>query len=224
MTLDELDQKLKENGCEQLYARNQTEATLVYAFLKGLSYEEWLDLQKICEEMNNEAKDQWFNGAGVTYRELREYVRANSDITEDELLTQKVTRRLRGQIEKTSTEEEFLRFMEDNREDFCVVREKARYYFCKYLCYYIEEKTEAYLAARKSGFGQEQALLELNVLKCVAVLRKNSKMTRKYGKQFWIVGFLLEIFMMPSIIFISNMCQRTGWRSLWTGIMVISAV
>lgn len=175
MTLDELDQKLKENGCEQLYARNQTEATLVYAFLKGLSYEEWLDLQKICEEMNNEAKDQWFNGAGVTYRELREYVRANSDITEDELLTQKVTRRLRGQIEKTSTGEEFLRFMEDNREDFCVVREKARYYFCKYLCYYIEEKTEAYLAARKSGFGQEQALLELNVLKCVAVLRKKFK-------------------------------------------------
>ena len=35
MTLDELDSKLKENGCEQLYARNQVEARLIYAFLKG---------------------------------------------------------------------------------------------------------------------------------------------------------------------------------------------
>ena len=101
--------------------------------MKGLSYEEWLDLQKICEEMNNEAKDQWFNGAGVTYRELREYVRANSDITEDELLTQKVTRRLRGQIEKTSTEEEFLRiFVSSVRKhaiisaNICVIISKKR--------------------------------------------------------------------------------------------------
>ena len=175
MTLDELDRTLKENGCEQLYARNQIEATLIYAFLKGLSYQEWLKLRKICEEMNEERSDQWFNGSTVTYRELREYVRQNSDITEDELQTQKVTRKLRREIEKSTTEEEFLKFMEDNQEDFCVVREKARYYFCKYLCSYIEEKTEAYLAARKSGFGKEQALMELNVLKCVAVLRKKFK-------------------------------------------------
>ena len=175
MTLDEMDQKLKENGCEQLYARNQVEATLIYAFLNGLSYDEWLNLEKLCEEMNSAGGDQWFNGSSVTYRELREYVRQNSDITEDEVLTQKVTRRLRGQRQKTTTEEEFLKFMEDNREDFCVVREKSRYYFCKYLCYYIEEKTEAYLAARKSRFGQEQALLELNILKCVAILRKKFK-------------------------------------------------
>ena len=175
MTLDELDSKLKENGCEQLYARNQVEATLIYAFLKGLSYEEWLNLERLCREMNDDRTDMWFNSSNVTYRELREYVRQNSDITEEELQTQKVTRKLRRQIEKSTTEEDFLKFMEDNREDFCVVREKARYYFCKYLCYYIEEKTEAYLAARKSGFGQEQTLVELNVLKCVELLRKKFK-------------------------------------------------
>ena len=172
MSLDELDRALKENGCEQLYARNQVEAILIYAFLKGLSYEEWLKLERVCQEMNDDREDSWFNGASVTYRELREYVRQNSNITEEELQTQKVTRKLRRQIEKSTTEEEFLRFMEDNREDFCVVREKSRYYFCKYLCRYIEEKTESYLAARKSGFGQEQALMELNILKCAAVLRK----------------------------------------------------
>ena len=125
--------------------------------------------------MNDDRTDMWFNSSTVTYRELREYVRQNSDITEEELQTQKVTRKLRRQIEKSTTEEDFLKFMEDNREDFCVVREKARYYFCKYLCYYIEEKTEAYLAARKSGFGQEQTLVELNVLKCAELLRKKFK-------------------------------------------------
>ena len=75
MTLDELDSKLKENGCEQLYARNQVEATLIYAFLKGLSYEEWLNLERICREMNDDRTDMWFNSSTVTYRELREYVR-----------------------------------------------------------------------------------------------------------------------------------------------------
>ena len=77
MTLDELDSKLKENGCEQLYARNQVEATLIYAFLKGLSYEEWLNLERICREMNDDRTDMWFNSSTVTYRELREYVRQN---------------------------------------------------------------------------------------------------------------------------------------------------
>lgn len=100
MTLDELDSKLKESGCEQLYARNQVEATLIYAFLKGFSYEEWLNLERICREMNDDRTDMWFNSSTVTYRELREYVRQNSDITEEELQTQKVTRKLRRQIEK----------------------------------------------------------------------------------------------------------------------------
>ena len=104
MTLDELDSKLKENGCEQLYARNQVEATLIYAFLKGFSYEEWLNLERICREMNDDRTDMWFNSSTVTYRELREYVRQNSDITEEELQTQKVTRKLRRQIEKSTTE------------------------------------------------------------------------------------------------------------------------
>lgn len=71
----------------------------------------------------------------------------------------------------TKTEEEFLEFMELNQKDFSIVREKARYYFCKYLNYYIEEKIEAYLVSRKTGFGVKQAVLELNVLKCTAFLR-----------------------------------------------------
>lgn len=171
MSLEQLDEKLKENGCEQLYARNRIEATLIYAFSRGLSYEEWSQLEKLCEEQNAENADEWFCESRVTYRKLCEYVRENSDIAGTELVTRKMTRNLKEQIQMTKTEEEFLEFMELNQKDFSIVREKARYYFCKYLNYYIEEKIEAYLVSRKTGFGVKQAVLELNVLKCTAFLR-----------------------------------------------------
>lgn len=176
MSLEQLETKLKENGCEQLYARNFIEASLIYAFSKGLSYDQWIHLEKLAEEkINNGAADNWFNGSIVTYRELKEYVKSNSNMKGEVLETQKVTRRLAGEISAQTTEEEFLEFMERNKEDFRSVREKARYYFCKYLVYYIEEKAENYIAARKTGFGLEQAASELNLLKCAAKLRSRFK-------------------------------------------------
>ena len=176
MSLEQLETKLKENGCEQLYARNFIEASLIYAFSRGLSYDQWIHLEKLAEEkINNGAADNWFNGSTVTYRELKEYVKSNSNMKGEVLETQKVTRRLAGEISAQTTEEEFLEFMERNKEDFCSVREKARYYFCKYLVYYIEEKAENYIAARKTGFGLEQATSELNLLKCAAKLRSRFK-------------------------------------------------
>lgn len=176
MSLEQLETKLKENGCEQLYARNFIEASLIYAFSKGLSYDQWIHLEKLAEEkINNGAVDNWFNGSTVTYRELKGYVKSNSNMKGEVLETQKVTRRLAGEISAQTTEEEFLEFMERNKEDFRSVREKARYYFCKYLVYYIEEKAENYIAARKIGFGLEQAASELNLLKCAAKLRSRFK-------------------------------------------------
>lgn len=176
MSLEQLETKLKENGCEQLYARNFIEASLIYAFSRGLSYDQWIHLEKLAEEkINNGAADNWFNGSTVTYRELKEYVKSNSNMKGEVLETQKVTRRLAGEISAQTTEEEFLEFMERNKEDFRSVREKARYYFCKYLVYYIEEKVENYIAARKTGFGLEQAASELNLLKCAAKLRSRFK-------------------------------------------------
>ena len=176
MSLEQLETKLKENGCEQLYARNFIEASLIYAFSRGLSYDQWIHLEKLAEEkINNGAADNWFNGSTVTYRELKGYVKSNSNMKGEVLETQKVTRRLAGEISAQTTEEEFLEFMERNKEDFRSVREKARYYFCKYLVYYIEEKAENYIAARKTGLGLEQAASELNLLKCAAKLRSRFK-------------------------------------------------
>ena len=38
----------------------------------------------------------------------------------------------------------FIAFMNENQKQFSEVREKARYYFCKYLYFYIEERCENY--------------------------------------------------------------------------------
>ena len=43
-SLSELNAALVSCDCEQLYARNPYEATLIYAFSNGLSYDEWQSL------------------------------------------------------------------------------------------------------------------------------------------------------------------------------------
>ena len=174
LSLEQLEQKLTEHGCERLYARNPLEASLIFAFRRGLSYEEWSHLELLCEKLEEERGmgASWFQGASITCEELNSYVRENSVLDEGELRTRSITRNLREQIKKSSSEEEFLAFMERNWSQFCVVREKTRYYFCKYLSYYIEERIENYLVARRSRFGRAQAVMELGVLKSAAKLRK----------------------------------------------------
>ena len=154
MSLEQLDQKLQENGCEQLYARNFIEATLIYAFNNKLTYQEWKDLEKSCEEkITADAElDPWFNESAVKYSDLRNYLESNSIVDRDRLKTLSVTRKMREQIEKEDSEEKFIKFVEQNLADFRSVREKARYYYCKYLNFYIEEKVEGYLAAYERRF------------------------------------------------------------------------
>lgn len=174
MSLEQLEDKLKENDCEQLYARNFTEASLIYAFHNRISYPQWSELEALSRKKITEEKqmDVWFNNSNVTYGELLEYIKSNSDFQEKGMKTQKVTKLLKEQIKNQDSEDAFLEFMEKNQQDFRSVREKARYYFCKYLSYYIEEKIENYLLARKTRFGLEQAAAELNILKCAAKLRQ----------------------------------------------------
>ena len=147
MSLEQLENKLKENDCEQLYARNFTETSLIYAFYNGLSYSQWVQLEALSrKKLIEEKKDLWFNDSIVTYGDLLKYIEANSEIRQKEIKTQKVTKRLKEQIKNQESQEAFLAFMESNQQDFRIVREKTRYYFCKYLSYYIEEKIENYQA------------------------------------------------------------------------------
>lgn len=176
MSLEQLNTKLEENGCERLYARNPIEASLIYAFANGLSYPEWKKLEEFCNAQEEERglEDRWFNQANVTYRELKEYVTENSRETSGYQITRKVTSELQERIIGSDSIEKFKQFMWMNWNEFRPVREKARYYFCKFLGYYIEEKIEIYLSAKRSGFGVEQAELDLNVLKGISQLKKRN--------------------------------------------------
>ncbi|MER2143892.1 MAG: hypothetical protein ABS888_08835, partial [Eubacteriales bacterium] len=50
-TLDELNEKLVQNSCPKLYSRNFWEATLIFAFLHGYTYEQWRQLQVQCADL-----------------------------------------------------------------------------------------------------------------------------------------------------------------------------
>ena len=55
-----------------------------------------------------------------------------------------LTRFMETGIVESKNDEDFYRFMDQNVENFSAVREKARYYFCKYLDLYIRQKCENY--------------------------------------------------------------------------------
>lgn len=190
-TLEQLNEKLVQQGCPKLYIRNFWEATLVYAFRKGLSYEAWKELHGRCSEIfETMEKPEWFTGKRITYGELERYVMENSDTAGDERLTHYITRGVRGELmtkhittmvgrKLLSVEDEdgLIAFLAENAEAFSPMREKARYYLCKYLYYYLNRRIESYFAACRKGRGIDEALCDLLALKVVTVLRRHQRMS-----------------------------------------------
>lgn len=177
MTLEELNSKLTEAGCEKLYARNFMEAGLIYAFSKGMTYEQWKELQKMQSEFTalTNQHEQYFQGQNISCSELKNYVEENSMNPEDGMYTRQLTRHLEADLRSlTDDREQFRRFVTDNIHSFSGVREKARYYFCKYLNYYISEKIENYLQAMEDGEEKEQAFSGLLILKGISALRRKN--------------------------------------------------
>ena len=110
MSLEQLNNKLEENGCEKLYARNPVEASLIFAFQNGLSYSEWSQLEKLCEKMINRKgmEDPWFNQPRVTYRELEDYIRENSRQEGGQMNTGMVTQFLKKNWKESAQNRNFL--------------------------------------------------------------------------------------------------------------------
>ena len=81
-------------------------------------------------------------------KELGRYVQENSSV---QMETQMLTRYMEQEIIESKSEEDFFLFMDRNVENFSAVREKARYYFCKYLDLYIQEKCENYYESCKKS-------------------------------------------------------------------------
>lgn len=174
-TLDELNEKLAQNGCPKLYSRNFWEATLIFAFLHGYTYAQWRQLQGQCSDLYAQTEKRgWFRGARITYAELERYVHENSHEEGDLLATQMQTQIIeRGLIASGDSVEGLRAFLLANLSSFSTVRERTRYYFCKYLYYYLNRRIENYFDACRLGRGVEEALSELLSLKSVTQLRRN---------------------------------------------------
>ena len=144
LTLEKVNERLEDEGYETLYARSFYEAGLIYAFSHQLSYDRWMELyRKYMEKYTEQAKGkkQSFPKGKITLKNLEKYVRENSS---EQLETEMLTSFMEREIIDSQSEEDFFHFMDRNAENFSAVREKARYYFCKYLYLYIRQKIDSY--------------------------------------------------------------------------------
>ena len=149
-SLEELNDQLLKNNCAVLYPRSLWEAGLIFAFLHGYSYKEWKRLQDICFRFREEqeVQDHFFKNRSISVQDLKKYIEDNSTERQGALITQHLTRvveeRIRG---LQGSDEEFRVFLQNNVEAFSPVREKTRYYFCKYLYYMLVTKINEYTNA-----------------------------------------------------------------------------
>ena len=173
LTLEETDRLLRDSGCAELYSRSFWEAGLIYAFHHGLSYKEWKKLEKTASEVREQSEnaDVFFRGGSISMNDLRSYLDANSE-ADEEMATRHLTRHIEQQLKEIGTEEDFRRFLLTNLRSMTTVREKTRYYFCKYLYYYLETRIRHYTDALRRGSGEEAALEELTVFRSLSKLKR----------------------------------------------------
>ena len=179
MTLEDVNRMLEEKGCAKLYARSFWEATLIYAIDRGYNYEKWKELYQRCEGLSKTVDSYWFSGKQVTYGELRRYLEENSKMENGVLVTDMHTQLLEDNLRKAAGDDEALfAFLKENIGGFSDVRERARYYFCKYLYYFLNRRIETYLTACREDWDKEwyeQALAELKCLQIITELRRHKK-------------------------------------------------
>ena len=178
MDLDVVNEMLLSHGCPALYSRSFWEATLIYAFLHHASYAQWLEIRSAVRDLcPMPDEEDWFGGQRITYGELENYVQANSLTAGGRLATSARTVALQHALERTGDRISDLRaFFSENIRAFSDVREKTRYYFCKYLYFYLTERVERYFEACRLRQGVDEALEDLLCLKVVTVLRRNLTM------------------------------------------------
>lgn len=174
-TLNELNAFLVSHSCEQLYARNPYEATLIYAFSNGLSYDEWRKLLEESEFIRSKVNNEPLLSSGrLSLRDIREYVAKNSaDASESFYETNHRTSNIKNQLSDANPDrKELLKFLLRNTTEFSFVRESTRYYFCKYLMYFLETRKQDYCRALESGQRVATALSRLSVFKVQSTLSR----------------------------------------------------
>ena len=186
-SVKEVNQKLNEAGCEQLYARNFQEATLIYAYKAQMSYPKWKELHLQLNELERQIPQNGrdFSEKNITLQALKDYLERGSVNDLGQMETRHQTRLLQNQIGEIEDTENFYRFMEQNIREFSAVREKSRYYFCKYLFYYIDQKIKAYTQSLEHGFGTENAAENLLLLKGISDLGRKKYSPKEAEELLW---------------------------------------
>ena len=147
--LEQVNALLLERGCEKLYARSSPEAEFIYAFSNGLSYERWKEMHSHLSESGDIGAPPpgILNGKNLCMATLRDYILLSSDQS-GELNTLHLTHALEKHIASLPPDEaHFVAFLRKNISQFSEVREKARYYFCKYLYAYLQCRVSQCLKA-----------------------------------------------------------------------------
>ncbi len=181
MNLEQLNEKLNQYGCARLYSRSIWEAGLIYAFKSGMSYDEYRKLEEKCDEILRETavEDRYFQSSRISVQDIRDYVAEESDKEGAQLKTKHVTEVMQKKLEKAAAAGiSFESYIENNKKEFRTVREKSRYYFCKYLSYYIDAAADSIISyagkARK-----ERAAMDVLDLVSLDLFRGTQKI-RKY--------------------------------------------
>lgn len=156
---------LLEHDCPKLYARSYREAVLIYALDHHLNLSQYQALQRRCDMLRDTAqRSQWLPSSAVTSSFLRKYVAENSATEGTRLVTGSLTKQLAEKLSDVATDDALLQMLEENLASFSEVREKTRYYFCKYLLYYLDSRVEDYLSAKRSKIGFDFAEEQLGML------------------------------------------------------------
>lgn len=165
---EEVNDRLLENGCPRLYARSFWEASVIYALRKGLSYVQWKDLLAQCEDLRAKIvpDTRISSSKSISLSDIRAYVEGNSSEKAGLNATMHVTKEIKKELAalasgneggQDSGQAEFLEFLRSNIESFSTVREKARYYFCKYLLHDLERRKRAYLDYMEKELARKKA-------------------------------------------------------------------
>ena len=180
MSLEELNEKLESNGCEKLYGRSIYEASLMHAFNRGLSYAEWKELfSEVSKIRERIPADEHLSGSAVSLNDISEYVEDNSDFADNILKTQHVTQQVSGLLAAIPADRRaLLDFIIKNLQSFSLSRECTRYYFCKYMMYYLATRRDYFINALKNDPVKTQKELASG-MDALAVFRAQSKLTRK---------------------------------------------
>ena len=151
------------------------------------------DKNKKREQKKSEYDSGIWSGRKINLRYIKEYIEKNSQ--NETMITGIQTVQMEEELRQIKVEKGcigFHQFMKRNENKFSVVREKARYYFCKYLYFYIEERCQNYYREclkREQALKEEKgeqvlkqcrrkeqlALAELDMLKNMTELKKEAE-------------------------------------------------